>query len=363
MRYKFLKNFESAGKVVLHRLCLLPFRRKSKRELALSQIRKILVLRLDQRIGNGVMLLPLLRAIRHSLPDVQLHLLLHQPVSDIFQNYSSGLINQNWSYQQKKLLTHPLLFFSWLKALRWQKYDLIISSHNPDNFSLSQALLGWWCRSKLLLGFAWQDSTAYYDVAVESSPDKHYADAQLDLWRYFDPTAQLVWGGLKVSPKEIQRIFSKYSLNISEPSVLLWLGATGNKVLSPELLAFLFEKSSEHLGSKVLLALGPADQKMVFDLAGEFQKKVIIWKAPLIETVAFFAGQKVFISGDTGPSHLAAALGLPMITIFTSSKKEQYGYHDGKLRFALSYSGSSRDREEIVKSMEILAQVLTHGNK
>jgi heptosyltransferase-3 len=362
MKDKFIKGIELVGKAVLYRLSLLIFRRERKRELTLSRIRKILVLRLDQRIGNGILLLPLLRAIRHSLPNVQLHLLLHQPVSDIFQNYSSGLINQNWPYQQNRLLTHPLLFFSWLKALRQQRYDLVISSHNPDNFSLSQALLGWWCRSKLLLGFAWQDSTAYYDVAVQSSPDKHYADAQLDLWRYFDPTAQLVWGGLQVPQKEIQRIFSKYSLNISQPAVLLWLGATGNKMLSSELFSFLFEKSSEYLGSKVLLALGPADQEIVSDLAGELQKKVIIWKAPLSETVAFFAGQKVFISGDTGPSHLAAALGLPMITIFISSKKEQYGYHNGKLRFALSYSGSSQDRQEIVKSMKILAQALAHGN-
>jgi ADP-heptose:LPS heptosyltransferase len=87
----------------------------------------------------------------------------------------------------------------------------------------------------------------------------------------------------------------------------------------------------------------------------------LIWKHPLSETVAFFAGQKAFISGDTGPTHLAAALGLPMLTIFVSSKKEQYGYHDGRFRFAVSYDGSVQQREQITESIKILTRAITHG--
>ncbi|OGB69924.1 MAG: hypothetical protein A2Y94_08705 [Caldithrix sp. RBG_13_44_9] len=360
MNNTFLKEIESSGKQLLLFLGGQLLRRKNKLQLSVKEIKKILVFRLDQRVGNGMMLLPLLRAIRQSLPDVQLHLLLHQPVLDIYQKFSVGIIDQYWPYQQDKLLLNPILFFSWLKALRQQKYDLIISSHNPDNFSISQVLLGWWCRPKILMGFSWGESKTYYDLAVESSSAKHYADSQLDLWRFFDPAAELVWGGLRVSPEETQKVAVKYALNISKPSILLWLGATGKKVLPPNLITFLLAEISKNKGLEILLALGPDDQEILPDLPPDLQKKVMIWKHPLSETLAFFAGQKAFISGDTGPAHLVAALGLPMLTIFVSSKKQQYGYHDGSLRFAVSYDGSAQKLEKIAESIKILTQAITH---
>jgi len=363
MKNTLYKKFESDGKRLLLYLSRRLLHQKKKQPLSLRQIHKILVFRLDQRVGNGMMLLPLLRGIRQSLPEVQLHLLLHQPVADVYQKYSAGLIDQYWPYRQEKLLTDPVRFFSWLKNLRQQKYDLVISSHNPDNFSISQVLLGWWCQPKALLGFSWQASNVYYDIAVQSSTDKHYAHSQLDLWKYFDPATELLWGGLQVSPEEIQKVMTANGLNSAEPSILLWLGATGKKVLPADLIQSLWVELSGNQQVKILPALGPEDRKIVPDLPPEIQKKVLIWEHPLAETMAFFAGQKAFISGDTGPAHLAAALGLPMLTIFVNSKKEQYGYHDGQSRFALTYDGSETQRAKIVETVRILIRTIIHESK
>lgn len=360
---KILKFVESAGKQILDFCGILLFRRKEKKNLTIDQLKKILVLRLDQRIGNGIMLLPLLKAIRQRMPQVELHLLLHKPVSDIFEKFSQGIINTYYPYQQEKLLTHPTLFLSWLLALRKQRYDLIISSHNPDNFSLSQALLGWWCRPKMMIGFAWQKSSAYYDVAVSSSTEKHYADAQLDLWRYFDPAAKLIWNGLQISTSHLKKLSQKYSIDITEPTVLLWLGATGNKVLPIQLISLLYEECKKLFGYKVVVAVGPHDERIVKNLPLEFQKQVLIWRHPLEQTLIFFATQRAFISGDTGPTHLAAALGLPMLTVFIKSKSNQYGYHDGARRFAIVYDGSSESQGIIVTALKKMAETVTHENK
>lgn len=360
---KILKITERVGKEILDFCGIWLFHFRKKRILTIDQLRKILVLRLDQRIGNGIMLLPLLKAIRQRLPQIELHLLLHQPVSDIFEKFSAGIIDTFYPYQQEKLLTHPALFLSWLNTLRKQRYDLIISSHNPDNFSLSQAFLGWWCRPKMMIGFSWQKSVAYYDVAVPSSPDKHYADAQLDLWRYFDPATKLVWGGLHISNSHLKRLSQKYSMNISEPTVLLWLGATGNKVLPFRLISLLYEECIKHFGYKVVVAVGPNDEKILQNFPEEFQKEVLIWRYPLKDTLIFLATQRAFISGDTGPAHLAAVLGLPMLTIFINSKSEQYGYHDGERRFAIVYDGSSESEETIITAIKKIAESIIHEDK
>ncbi|MCB0276025.1 MAG: hypothetical protein KDI06_14505, partial [Calditrichaeota bacterium] len=61
-----LKRLEKNGKKLLKRLLLMVLGRRNAAPLSRERIAKVLVFRLDQRIGNGVLLLPLLSAIRET---------------------------------------------------------------------------------------------------------------------------------------------------------------------------------------------------------------------------------------------------------------------------------------------------------
>ncbi len=349
-----LKKMEIRGKQWLNSLLRLFFRVRKPERLAPEEIQRILVFRLDQRIGNGILLLPLLRAIRKTRPDIELHLLIHHPVAELYREFAPGLVNRLWPYHQRQLLLRPWRFFRLLLNLRRQHFDVIFSSHNPDSFSLSQAFLGRFIKPRLLVGFLWKNSGDYYHIAVPSDTDRHYAESQLDFWRYFYPQATLEWEGLQVPRDMVNRAFQQWELPLPRKAALLWLGATGDKILPVEMLGFLYEQVRKITGLEVWLALGPADRHILQNLSPAFQEKVLGWNRPLRETAIFFSVFSLFISADTGPMHLAVALGVPTLTIFRHSRMEQYGYRDGKRHFSVVYRGSREDRTTIINVLQQL---------
>lgn len=345
-----LKNIELSFKKILKATLLIILPAKNSDLPPLNALKKVLVFRLDQRIGNGLLLLPLLRAIKKSRPDIQVDLLIHHPVAELFQATAGNLVDRIWSYNQSKLIVLPWRMAIFFGRLRRQKYDLIITSHNPDNFSLSQALAGRWMKPACLVGFKWKDSDKFYDIAVTSTTKKHYSDAMIDLWRAFDPQANFQSGGLKI-PDELMIAMKRKFPQYANGGILIWLGATGKKVLSVEIVEQLVTITASAGDAPILYAAGPADTGHVAGYPKEISENTLIWKTPLLETAAFFSLFKLFISPDTGPMHLAAALGIPTVTIFVESNITQYGYNDGEKHFALQWQEDDAGRQVVEKAL------------
>lgn len=357
-----MKEIELSGKKILNYFFRFLFRRKKNTRVERDNFGKILVLRLDQRVGNGILLLPLLSAIRDSLPNVELHLVLHYPVAELIRRFSPGLVDQFWEYHQAAFFRNPFYFLQWLLRLRKERFDLIISSHNPNNFSLSQALLGRWAKPEVLIGFRWKDSPDYYDLAIPSSTEKHYSEAHLDLWRAIYPEAEFRRGELRVPESLIEDSFARWGLERPEKSALFWLGATGDKVLPEEVILLVYEQISQHTDFDLQLALGPADRFIYQRLPVQLREQTLIWENALTETAIFFSGFRFFISGDTGPMHLAVALGIPNVSIFNQENYHQYGYDDGKLHFAVRYSGTRKDLVLIQETIKTLCRNILYAD-
>ena len=315
-----------------------------------AAIRKVLVFRLDQRIGNGILLLPLLRAIRTSLPGAEIHLLIHHPVAGLFRESAARWVDRIWPYHQSYLMRWPLRYLRLFRRLRRERFDLVITSHNPDNFSLSQALAGRLMKPGWLVGFDAKDSARFYDVAVASGTEKHYADVMIDLLRIVAPQAVCEIGGLEISPEAKKALGERFP-EFAEGGILVWLGATGKKVLPAGVFAFLYEQLREHSDLPVHFAAGTADAGLLHAYPDWIRERTVIWQESLPETAAFFAHFALFVSGDTGPMHLAAALGLPTLTIFIDSNLAQYGYHDEKKHFALQWQDTPECRQGINRAI------------
>lgn len=73
---------------------------------------------------------------------------------------------------------------------------------------------------------------------------------------------------------------------------------------------------AEQLGLEPVFIAGPGE-----DLSA-FQKYRTIVGAPLTETKNLLANATLFIGNDSGPAHMAAAFGLPVVVIFGSSNIE-----------------------------------------
>lgn len=357
---RFAKSLEKTFKRLLKGFLLAILPQSAKEKPRPGDLRKILVFRLDQRIGNGILLLPLLRAIRASRPAAEIHLLIHHPVADLFRAAAGSLIDRLWPYNQPALMKHPWQYLALFWKLRRERFDVVITSHNPDNFSLSQALAGRFFKPRWLVGFDWKENARFYDLAVPSSAAKPYADAMVDLWRALDPGAAFIAGGLQVPAEVISRVTAKFP-SAAGGGILIWLGATGNKVLPGDIFSYLYEQIRKHGDFPVQFAAGPADVKRLSRYPQWIQEKTLLWKEPLLETAAFFSCFRLFVSGDTGPMHLAAALGIPTLTIFVDSNIEQYGYHDGERHFSLLWKNTPEDRRILNRFLEMLLKMAAPG--
>lgn len=353
MSTPFLKLLERKFKRLLKQVLLRILPQSGREQPRLSEIRKILVFRLDQRIGNGILLLPLLHAIRSSLPGCEIHFLIHYPIVELYRETSTGLIDKTWPYNQPALMKHPWRYLTLLRKLRREKFDLVITSHNPDNFSLSQAIFGRLFKPRWLVGFNWQDNARFYDIAVTSHTDKHYSEAMVDLWQAFDPAAECRYGGLQVAQKVREKVSGEFS-KFARGGILIWLGATGNKILPGEVFAFLYEQLRKESDLAVHFAAGPADERHLRDYPEWIREKTTIWKASLLESAAFFSLFDLIISGDTGPMHLAVALNRPTLTIFIDSNIKQYGYNDEARHFSLFWQDTPEIRQRVNQALRQL---------
>jgi len=303
-----------------------------------NNLKRVLVFRLDNKLGNAILLLPLIQSIKNSTPKVQIDVLYSSNYSQIFDDHPD--INSIITYDQKYLLKNPLRYLSFIKQLRKNKYDIIFSSTNSNSFSVSQALFAGLLKSEFTIGFDWKESATIYSDVVKGNTQIHYSQAQVDLWRYFDKNAKF----------EIPRVCFVPDIS-NEPvneKVLFWFGATGNKILPKvlfeEILSFLNENNVAYQ-----LAAGPHDEHLLTQYSSINKEDVIFLKGSLKESAEFFKKYQVVIIPDTGPMHLAIALGISTVQVFVNSDPVWYAYK-GKNIFLINKNIKSNELSEFIKN-------------
>ena len=348
-----LKNIEKTGKRLLIALLKAFIHPGKKIQPQLHEIEKVLIFRLDYRVGNGIMLLPLADGIHQSNPNVKTDILIFPKVADFFAEFQVDQFNRIWRYDQEKLLKYPWKFIYLILQVRREKYDLVLACTNPDEFSLSSALFGRFAKGKCLVGFEAGDAKNYYDLTVKSGTDRHYADVMLDLWRPFAADAEMILGRLRVEQDKEKK----------EEKALFWLGATGKKHLSNELVEILSELIQKETGLKMDYAIGPDDKWLLKDYSKKIQNEIIVDHGPLNNSARFFNRYKLFVSTDTGPMHFAVAIGIPSITIFYQVNFRQYGYHDQISHFTFYFKRTENNFEKLQNEVKFSLTAMKNAQK
>ena len=297
---------------------LSPFFKKSSnssKQEHWKNFKKVLVFRLDNKLGNAILLLPLVQSIKNSIPNIEIDVMYSSNYAQVFENHPD--IHSSIIYDQKYLLKNPFRYFTLIKQLRQNKYDVVFSSTNSNSFSVSQSLFAGFLKSKLTVGFDWKESTELHTDIVKGNTNVHYSEAQIDLWRYFDKNA------IVENPK-IYFVLDSVPKSGKE-KVLFWLGATGNKILTKDLFEDIFSFLKEN-NIAFQLAAGPHDEHLLNRYPSVKKEKIVFLKGSLKDTAKFFKQFQLIIIPDTGPTHLAVALGIPTVQVFVNSDPVWYAY-------------------------------------
>ncbi len=289
-------------------------------------ISKILILKFSA-LGDIVHSLPVAATLRKSLPGSHIvwmveerfqDLLLDNPDIDEIIPLRTKVWRKNWNSQSLREIRDTI------KILRQHNFDLTLDLHGLIKSGIIARLSGAPnrtgfhsknCKEKISALFTNQ-KTPYIAGGL------HVVDMYLTL-------LQTALGEIKVTkhfplpiPEEIDKksahFFNTNSGLAERPVIGINPGAGfATKQWELDRFANLADRISAELGYSILLTWGPGEESKVQQISNTMKQKS--WIAPpttILESIALYKRMALLVSCDSGPLHLAAALGVPTVSIF-----------------------------------------------
>ncbi|CAN2042204.1 Glycosyltransferase family 9 protein [Candidatus Magnetomoraceae bacterium gMMP-15] len=306
---------------------------KHNTSIDLFQMKRLLVVRLDH-IGDMVMTSPFLRELRRNLPDARITLVVLPSVFNLVENcpYVNEVLSCDW-VDTRDVHRFQHYWKAWRfakRALRKRPFDLAILPRRGIDVSHA-AILAYFSCSQYRVGYSDKDSDAkieYFRIndcllthVLDSNIMKHEVESNLELLRFLKADIQDDKIELWISNKDklyAENILKSKGINKDNlliafaPSkwdprcvwpisrfadLALWIHKTYDAKI-----IILGGKDDELLGQQIKKKLG----NNVMNVAGQ---------TTLRQASALLEYCKLFVGNDSGPKHLAAAAGVPIIEI------------------------------------------------
>jgi ADP-heptose:LPS heptosyltransferase len=288
---------------------------------------KILIIKLCC-IGDIIQLTPALRAIKDSGAEV--HLLCSKWVKEIAEMVP--FIDKVHIIDTKNIFSIAAAFF----GLRLEKFDIAVNFHRDLKSFIFMKLAG----ARLTAGFEWKGSGRLVDRAFQFDPNQHETQRYLSVARGLGYTTGNEY-------TEISAVATKLPGAEGRPKIGIFPGGgstPGTKMPTKIWPAEKFNALIRLLerDKMEVYAFGSAsDRTSVENAVNGTGAKTIITRS-IKEFASYAAGLDAFTASDTGPLHIAAALGVPAIGIFGPTSPEHFGAR-GRKSVNLRESGACAD--------------------
>lgn len=265
-----------------------------------EEIRRLLVVRTDDRVGNALLTLPLVRALQQALPGAQVDLLLAARRAPVAEGLPRLTIVR---FDKRDAFANPLRFAMFLRGLRG-KYDVVVDAAHWHAFSLTSALLSRWAASRWLAG-AQRGPAQIYSAAVAT-------DAVLE------DEAKLALGGglgLALLPQPLETALGRGAPLVGGRFAALNPGARKADHLWPAARFAAVARGLLPLRSVVLW--GPGEEGLARAVVeASLGAAELAPPTDLDQLAACFRAAALVVTNDTGPMHLAVACGAPVVALF-----------------------------------------------
>jgi heptosyltransferase-2 len=287
---------------------------------------KILV-RAPNWVGDALMAVPALEAIRREKPDDQIVLLSRPAVSDLFsgQPFANRVIRYDYRGAHRGWFGREKL----ASELRKEKFGAAVLLQN----AFDAAWLAWRAGIPERIGYARDARGPLLTKAIRAPRGgeipKHESHYYLELLR----RAGWIAASGELPPVRLQ--ISQEARAIAE-SRLRSVGSAANswrvaiapgasygaaKCWPPDRFSLLADRLISECGADVIF-FGTREE---MEIAGRIRAKMnsraifLVGETSMGELAALFASCSVFVGNDSGAMHVAAAAGIPVIGIFGST--------------------------------------------
>lgn len=272
---------------------------------------RLLILRMGA-LGDIVHTLPAVCALRDSFPQAKIDWLVDEKWAAILEGNPciDRVVTMNRGSWRNML--------DGVRRLRAAKYTTAI-----DFQSLYRsAIFGWMSGAPKRFGFdarySRESGAAFFYTNAIHPNRAHKIEHNLELARAAGAHTGQIRFPLPAAPKETEEVKSILARgNVQKHFVLSPGGGWGAKCWPPQRYGELSRAISQKYGWQGVISFGPGEQELANSVrrnAGD--PKPLVEMFNLKQLIAILRGASLMVAGDTGPLHLASALGTPVVGIY-----------------------------------------------
>ena len=291
-----------------------------------ESFKNILIIK-PSSLGDIVLALPALSALRKSFPEAKISWLIRPEFAPLLKNHPhlTDIILFDRKFLGKAWF-HPRAFaslMSLIRQLRCSSFDLVIDLQGL----FRTASLAWLTGSQYRLGMTTARELAhiFYTQKVPQNQDCiHVVDYYLKVIQTVGASeiqVQFVLPQDHTAVDSANRLLVSNDINPNNYAVFVPGSVHKDKCWPIERFAALADKISSQFGLSII-AVGTKPEKAIIEkIVSQASVRVTDFAGltSLPELVALFKQARIVVSNDTGPGHIAAALGVPLVMIFGPS--------------------------------------------
>ncbi len=281
--------------------------------MAVREFRRILLIR-RKALGDALVTMPAVLEVARAWPRARIDLVIDRPFAGLLTALAPEVRVLSWP---------PPPGQSWWRQLRQGQYDLVVDWLGNPRTALWTAATG----AAVRVGYDLPRRRWAYNVKVPRNRTRGHDLRGFAGEAFLDPLR-----ALGVEPAPWRDGFAATAVAAAvRPEVSAWLEGWLHRAGPPlvvimsatwpakkwpaaqvrDLLAGLRER-----GINPALVPGPGDQWLLDELAGTGEEIQVAPQTNLPELAHILSFAKLFVGTDCGPRHLAAALGVPTVTVF-----------------------------------------------
>jgi len=303
---------------------------------------RILIVRLSA-LGDVVHALPLLDALRRARPDAHIGWLVEEPCASLLADHSQ--IDRVWVAPRRhteKLLRRGRVLAAarpWLdlmRALRAARYEVSVDVQCNFRSSLLARLSGAPRRIGFAPPFTKEQAHRLLTDRVAPPPRPQLkVERNLELLRPFGIDGRGARAQLSIPAAARSTALAFRAALGAAHAVALHPGVSGFgafKRWSPERYAALARRLHAELGARCVVSWGPGERDLAQSIVRAAGEAAVLAEETrsILELAALFECCDAVVGCDTGPIHLAAALGVPVIGLYGPKDPAIYAPWDGR---------------------------------